>query len=223
MPRIANAPKMEYNITKAHSETFEIETKTVIKKHPGAIRFLITNTHSKAPSYAEGLKALATGNQFILDVISGDTENITYSGKKFGLGLNAEQEVSKEIGMFTRIGWNDGRYASWAFTEIDRTIHLGLSVKGTGWKRAYDVFAIAGVINAISHAHRNFLKAGGYGFIIGDGKLNYSNEAIIETYYSARFSNFFWLTLDYEFVNHPGYNKDRGPTHVFGIRGHVEL
>ena len=223
VPRIANAPKMEYNITKAHSETFEIETKTVIRKHPGAIRFLITNTHSKAPSYAEGLKALATGNQFILDVISGDTENITYSGKKFGLGLNAEQEVTKEMGMFTRIGWNDGRYASWAFTEIDRTIHLGLSVKGTGWKRADDVFAIAGVINAISHAHRNFLKAGGYGFIIGDGKLNYSNEAIIETYYSARFSKFFWLTLDYEFVNHPGYNKDRGPTHVFGIRGHIEL
>ena len=79
------------------------------------------------------------------------------------------------------------------------------------------------MINGISSDHRHFLAAGGYGFIIGDGQLNYGNEIIIETYYNAKLTSFFWLTFDYQFVNNPAYNKVRGPVHVFGIRGHIEL
>jgi high affinity Mn2+ porin len=82
---------------------------------------------------------------------------------------------------------------------------------------------IAGVANGLFTKHKDFLKAGQYGFIIGDGRLNYGKEAIIETYYNARLSNFFWLTANYQFVNNPAYNKDRGPVHVFAIRGHVEF
>ena len=90
-------------------------------------------------------------------------------------------------------------------------------------KRPDDVFGVAGVMNGLSDDHRSFLAAGGYGFIIGDGKLNYGKEAIVETYYNARFSDFLWLTVDYQFVNHPAYNKDRGPVNVFAIRGHIEF
>ena len=222
VPRIANFNLMEYN-SKAHSETIEFEHKLSIRKKPGAIRFIVSNTNSKAPSYAEGMKALATNNTFLLDVIQGNIENNKHGGKKFGIGFNGEQEITNEVGIFTRIGWSDGKYASWAFTEIDRTVNFGLSVKGNKWKRLNDVFGIATVINGISTEHRNFLKAGGYGFIIGDGKLNYANETIVETYYNAKLSNFFWLTLDYQFVNHPAYNKDRGPVHVLGIRAHIEF
>lgn len=222
VPRIANFHLMQYNIH-AHSETIEFEHKISINRKEGDIKLIASNTHSKAPSYQEGLEALATNDTFILDVIAGNTENDSYGGKKFGLDLNLEQELTKDLGVFCRLGWNDGKYASWAFTEIDQTLSAGLSFKGTKWKRSEDVFGIATAINGISKDHQSFLKEGGYGFIIGDGRLNYGNEAIIESYYNAKLAKFLWFTFDYQFVSNPAYNKDRGPVHVFGLRGHVEF
>jgi len=132
-----------------------------------------------------------------------------------------EQEITNDISAFARIGWNDGKYVTWAFTEIDQTAHAGLSIKGASWKRNDDVVGIAFDVNGISSEHREFLKNGGYGFIIGDGNLNYGHEAIVETYYSAKLHENFWLTFDYQFVNNPGYNKDRGPVNVFSARAHI--
>jgi len=221
VPAIANAPKMEYVLPGAHSETLEIERKILLDKRPGKLRFLISNTHSRSPSYQQGLKAIADNDTYILNVISGNAENNTYGGKKFGLGFSGEQELTNDLGVFMRAGWNDGKDASWAFTEIDQTLSAGLSLSGTKWKRPGDVFGVAGVVNGISGIHQKFLKNGGYGFIIGDGNLNYSHEGIVEVYYNAFLSNFFWLTADYQFVNNPGYNKDRGPVNAFAFRGHI--
>lgn len=222
VPRIANFHTMEYN-THAHAETFEFQHKLKINKRPGNIRFLVSANFNRAPSYTDGVKAVAAKDTFLLNVIEGNAENNKYGGRKYGLGLDMEQELTNTVGLFARIGWNDGQYASWAFTEIDRTASLGLSVKGNKWKRPDDVCGIATVVNGISADHRAFLKAGGYGFIIGDGNLDYGLENIIEAYYNAKVLSFLWLSVDYQFVNNPGYNKDRGPVHVFGIRGHVEL
>ncbi|HLK27173.1 MAG TPA: carbohydrate porin [Puia sp.] len=223
VPKIANHPEMEYKFSKAHSETAELEKKININKRKGAVRLLFSYTASRAPTYQQGMDALKTNDTTLLNVISGNGEGSSYGGKKTGLALNIEQELTDAIGAFARIGWNDGKHATWAFTEIDQTLQLGLSFKGTRWKRNDDVAGIAFVANGISSDHRDFLKAGGYGFIIGDGNLNYGHESILEAYYNAKIYNWFWLTFDYQFVNHPGYNKDRGPAHVFGIRGHVEL
>lgn len=223
VPVIANASKMEYRLSKAHSETLEIEKRYNIHRQSGTVRFIITNAFTRAPSYQLGLNALASNNTYLLNVISGESENNSFGGKKFGLGLSVEQLLTDDIGIFSRLGWNDGKYATWAYTEIDQTACLGLSVKGTKWHRPGDVAGIAGVLNGISKSHRDFLAAGGYGFIIGDGALNYGHEGIIEAYYNTYLFNNFWLTFDYQFVNDPGYNKDRGPVHVFGIRGHVAL
>jgi len=222
VPRIANFHLMEYGIH-AHSETFEFQHSFSIDKRKGTIRFMATGTHSRSPSYSEGIKAIADNNLFLLNVINGSAENNKYGGRKYGLGLNVEQEITDDIGFFARAGWNDGNDVSWAFTEIDRTISGGFSIKGIEWKRSQDVLGIGAVINGISPDHQTFLEDGGYGFIIGDGKLNYGHEQIIEAYYNAMLSKFFWLTLDYQFVKNPGYNKDRGPVNVFGIRGHIEL
>jgi hypothetical protein len=221
VPRIANYHLLEYKLPKAHSETLEFEHKIAINKRNGNFQLIFSNTRSKAPSYKDGINAVATTDNFLLDVISGDAENDSYGGKKFGLGLNIEQELTSEIGFFARIGWNDGKYASWAFTEIDQTFTAGLSVKGNGWKRGDDIFGIAIANNGISDGHRNFLKDGGYGFIIGDGKLNYGHETIIETYYNAKLLKFLSFSFDYQFVKNPAYNKDRGPVHVFGLRAHI--
>jgi len=223
VPKIANHPEMEYVFGKAHSETIEFEKKIHINRRSGTIRLLGSYTASRAPSYQSGLVALKTGDTTLLNVISGNAESKTYGGEKTGIGINMEQEITDNLGAFARAGWNDGKYATWAFTEIDQTAQLGLSLKGTKWKRKDDVAGIACVVNGISSEHRAFLKAGGYGFIIGDGNLNYGHEAILETYYNAKISQIFWLSFDYQFVNNPGYNKDRGPVHVFALRGHIAI
>jgi carbohydrate-selective porin OprB len=189
----------------------------------GKIRLLAYNTLSQAPSYEEGIQAIAQKNNFLLDVIQGNDEHNIYGGRKFGVGINIEQEISKHIGMFGRLGWNDGKYVSWAFTEVDKTANLGFSFKELFRNRPNDVVGFATSVNGISKEHQEFLKAGGYGFIIGDGNLNYDLEHIIETYYSTKLNKFLWLSFDYQFVINPGYNKDRGPVHVFGLRGHVEF
>ncbi len=222
VPRIANFHLMEYNLH-AHSETFEFQHSFLIKKRKGNVRFMASGTYSRSPSYAAGIKAIADGNLYLLDVINGTVENNKYGGSKYGLGLNIDQQISNDIGFFVRAGWNDGKYVSWAFTEIDRTISGGFSINGNEWKRPVDVLGIGGVINDISPDHKTFLADGGYGFIIGDGKLNYGHEQIIEAYYNAALSKFFWLTLDYQFIKNPGYNKDRGPVNVFGVRGHIQF
>ena len=224
VPKMANQSGMEYNISHVHSESFEIEKSWAINKHAGTARFLVTNTCSRAPSYLDGIKAVANNDTHLLNVFTGTEENNSFGGTKFGLGLSFNQELTNEIGVFARAGWNDGKHASWAFTEIDQTISGGLSVKGTKWHRAADVCGIAGVINGISKDHRDFLAAGGNGFIIGDGALNYGMEKIVETYYDIKLTTTLKLTFDYQFVSNPAYNKDRkGPIHVFGIRGHVEF
>ncbi|HWB93405.1 MAG TPA: carbohydrate porin [Puia sp.] len=223
VPVIANHPDMEYVFGKAHSETLELTKKIhLVDRRPGQLGFVLSYSATRAPTYQAGLDALKNNDSYLLDVISGNARGTTYGGKKTGLGLNMEQELTDDLGFFARAGWNDGKHVTWAFTEIDRTISAGLSLKGTGWKRKDDVVGLAQVVNAISADHRAFLKAGGYGFIIGDGNLNYGHETITEAYYNARLTKTFWLSFDYQLVINPGYNKDRqGPVHVFGFRGHL--
>jgi high affinity Mn2+ porin len=222
-PKIANHSAMEYVPGKSASETAEFERDFSIGKQPGVVRLLFTYTDSRAPSYKAGLAAIADADTPLLKVISGNAENPVYGGHKRGICLNAEQNIADNIGVFARAGWNDGRYATWAFTEIDQTLTGGFSFKGARWGRNGDVAGVAGVMNGISAEHRAFLKAGGYGFIIGDGNLNYGYEEIFETYYKAALFTNVFVSADYQFVNHPAYNKDRGPVHVFAIRAHFEF
>lgn len=220
VPRIANYSSLEYRFSKAHSETLELEHNFKLGNNPGSVRLVVSGTLSRAPSYADGLKALATGSAFIPAVIAGDTANDKFGGRKTAIGLNLEQSISPSAGVFARAGWNDGKYASWAFTEIDRTVSAGMLIKGKSWSRPEDSWGIASSINGLSSPHRQYLAAGGYGFIIGDGALNYGHEAIIETFYNAVLNSFCHLSADYQFVHAPGYNKDRGPVHVFALRVH---
>lgn len=223
VPIMANYSKMEYRPWKAHAEALEITRTFSPDNRPANIRFLIAQTFSRAPSYQSGIKAIQTNDTYLLDVFEGNVEAKSFGGKKFTIGINADKELSNSTGIFARAGWNDGKYATWAFTEIDRTLSIGTSIKGNGWRRPNDNLGIAIVANGISKDHRNFLKDGGNGFILGDGKLNYGLENILEVYYSMSFTKFFNLSFDYQFVNNPGYNKDRGPVNVFGFRGHVNL
>lgn len=143
VPKIANHPEMEYVFGKAHSETIEFGTQLHIGRQSGIIRFLVSHTASRAPSYKDGIIALMNHDTTLLKVISGNAEGVSYRGHKTGIGLSIEQQVSNTTGIFARAGWNDGKDVSWAFTEVDQTLHTGLSFKGARWKRPQDVAGIA--------------------------------------------------------------------------------
>jgi high affinity Mn2+ porin len=139
---------------------------------------------------------------------------------KYGFGLNIEQVVAKNIGVFTRLGWSDGQNEAWVFSDVDRTATLGISVKGEAWCRPNDTFGLAGVLNGISRVHQDFLAAGGTGILAGDGALTYGLEQILETYYDFNVWKTVHTSLGYQFINHPAFNRDRGPVSVFAARLH---
>ena len=134
-----------------------------------------------------------------------------------------EQSVTDDVGVFGRWSWNDGHNEIMAFTDIDRSLSGGVSIKGKSWGRKNDTIGIGGAINGLSGDHRDFIAAGGLGILIGDGALNYRTERILETYYSYALLDTTWLTFDYQFIANPAYNADRGPVSVFSARLHAEF
>jgi high affinity Mn2+ porin len=219
VPLKANGSVMDLNIKRSRSEAFEFEHKYNLGNHPGTIRLMTYLTQARMGNYR---KAIEWG------VLHNESPVIDSVGKvgrtKYGFGINIEQQLSDNIGVFARAGWNDGHNETWVFTEIDRHISAGLMFSGVAWNRKNDNFGISQVINWLSEDHKNYLMAGGYGFIIGDGNLNYNPELITELFYSFRLRDYpFWISPDYQFILDPAYNKDRGPVHAFGLRAHLEF
>ncbi len=142
------------------------------------------------------------------------------SGTKYGFGLNFEQPLADdgETGIFGRFGWNDGAHETWSYTESDRHASLGLQLCGGRWGRQDDRFGIAYGVNGLSTPHKSYLEAGGSGILLGDGKLNYSVEQVLEAYYRIQITRYAHLSPDFQYIENPGYNRDRGPAEVYSLR-----
>ena len=164
-------------------------------------------------SYRDAIKAAPS---------SPDIETVrSYKNYKGGFVINAAQQLSRNWGSFLRMSYNDGQNETWAYTEIDRSLNLGVVWSGSGFQKQNQA-GIGVVFNGLTTPHRDYLAAGGYGFIIGDGRLNYATEIITEAYY--RFSFFddrLQLSPDYQFAVNPACNEDRGPVHIFSLRTHL--
>jgi high affinity Mn2+ porin len=215
VPKEANGLEMDTRIQDAFSLNAEFERRFQLNEKKGAFRFLLYRNQARMGNYREAIDDSA----YHTDI----TQTRSYSRSKYGFDLNAEQQLSADVGMFARIGWNDGVNETWAFTEIDRSFSVGTILTGTSCQRPQDQVGAAFVINGLSKDHADYLAAGGYGFIIGDGKLNYGAESILEVFYSLEVSSVIKMTGDYQFILNPGYNGDRGPVHVFAIRMHTEI
>jgi high affinity Mn2+ porin len=215
--RVANQLIFDPNFSKANSETFEVEIPHNIFPNPGTIRILGFYTMAHMGNYRLAI------DQAPKDSVPDITATRAYGRSKYGFELNIDQQLGKNISAFSRTSWNDGKNETWMFTEIDQSFSAGCALDGPFRKPGDDIIRGAIVINGISDDHRKYLEAGGSGFILGDGKLNYALEMIFEAQYLTHITRYFALTADYQFVMNPGYNSDRGPVHVFGLRGHVEL
>jgi carbohydrate-selective porin OprB len=152
-----------------------------------------------------------------------DVAQVRRLQSKQGFGAGTQVELADGIGVYARGGWSDGRTEAFAFTEIDRSLAAGTLVKGARWRRENDTLGFAGYVNGLSSAHRDYLAAGGQGFFLGDGRLNYATERIFEAFYSFGFARGAFLTADWQHIANPGYNRDRGPADVYNVRLHFEL
>jgi carbohydrate-selective porin OprB len=139
---------------------------------------------------------------------------------KRGYGLNAQRTLGA-WGVFVRGGWSDGRNESFAYTEIDRTASAGASHDAAFLGREDDVLVAGFVTSGLSSAHRRYLEAGGIGFQIGDGRLAYGREQVFEAHYNAQITGGISIAGDFQRVWNPGYNRDRGPISVYGVRIHL--
>jgi high affinity Mn2+ porin len=195
----------------------EFERRYSIAGHPGAIRFLGWLDEAHFASYDAAtaiLKAEGPG---------ADISAARAYRYKYGFGLNWEQEIAKNAGLFSRLGWNDGHNESWTFTDVNWSASLGMSVKGERWSRPDDTVGLVGIVSGASRANQKFLEAGGVDLTDGDGALSYSPEKVFETYYNYHISKQVCCALDYQLVINPAFNSVRGPTSIFGARFHWQF
>jgi carbohydrate-selective porin OprB len=215
MPKVANGLDLDPDILNARADNLELEVKYLRRPgFRGTVRLLGYINHARMGSYAEAVAAPG-----IPDI----TAHRAVGRTKMGVGLNLIQELWGRAHVFARAGWNDGKNESFAYTEIDDTVQIGFDVLGTLWRRRFDKLGAAFVTNGLSPDHREYLRRGGLGFVLGDGNLSYARETIFEAYYNAQVWRGAFLAGDVQFITNPGYNAARGPVWVFSLRGHLEF
>ncbi len=217
-PKIANGARFDRRLFRDRGDLFEAERRYEVSKHPGAVRALGFLLHTDSGTYQDAINEAKQ---------TGTTPDVTATRRvgtlKYGVGLNFEQEITSDMGVFSRLGWNDGRTESFVFTAMDRLAEGGVSVTGKRWHRRFDTAATALTVGGLSNVHAQYLALGGLDFLIGDGRLNYGPEYGWETYYNARLFPGFFAAFDLQRVANPAYNQDRGPVWVPSIRLHIEL
>lgn len=216
MPKIANGIHLDLNLARARGDNFELELHpALVEKRATVLRLLTFVNHANMGSYRESIQS--AGND-VPDV----TDSRRQSRVKYGFGANTEQEVTKDLRLFGRFGWNEGHNESFAYTEVDQSLAFGADLRGKSWKRGDDKAAVAVLVDALSGDHRQYLARGGQGFLLGDGALNYGREKIIEAYYNFHLWRGVSLSFNVQRIWNPGYNRDRGPVIVPSFRLHIE-
>jgi len=214
MPKQSNGLALNPRIFYSFGDQIEIEHAHVLGGRAGKVRVLAYRNQADMGGYRDSLDDAAA---------SGATPDLATSRRKrvkYGFGINIEQSLSADIGVFARGSWNNGKAEEFAFTEIDRSVSAGMLIKGASWGRPSDSIGVALVRNGISGPHSDYLAAGGLGFFIGDGRLTYRTENIFEAFYSLGVVKEVWISADFQRIFDPAYNADRGPVSVASARFH---
>lgn len=215
-PKVANGPQFDKDLLHAYSLEAQYERRFELGGRSGAARVIVFYNRADMGNYRESI-----------DEAGDQPPDITATRRvgrpKVGFVLNLEQDLGHDLGAFLRISGNDGRNEAWAYAEIERSVTGGVLRKAPFAGRPDDTAGAAFIVNGLSPDHRDYLAAGGYGFMIGDGQLAYGLETVVELFYQALVVKHLWLSADYQFVLNPAYNRDRGPVNVLGARVHAEF
>ena len=216
-PKEANGLEFDHDVAEAHGDVLEVAHRHALGGRPGAVRILGFWNHARMGVYRNALAAAPPGAP--PDV----TATRAPGREKYGFGLNVEQEIVPSVGAFLRAGWNDGKTEAWAFTEVERTVTLGVSVSGALWRRPDDAFGAAVAWNGVNADHRDYLAAGGLGFMLGDGALSAEAENVVDVFYRFAPWKFFAVSAEVERFTNLAFNRDRGPVTVWGLRFHASI
>ena len=221
MPTVANGIDMDWAFSRAHGQNGEFELRhSFVPKRKGAHAHSLLRQPRPHGHLSRGGRRLPrpepTRHRNIM-------LHEHFSALKYGFGYNTEQEITENLRVFGRFGWNEGQHESFAYTEVDQTVEAGADYAGTRWHRPVDKIGLAVVSNAIKRDHQNYLRLGGLGFLLGDGNLNYGRENIVESYYNWHAWRGLFYALDVQHIDNPGYNRDRGPAWVGSVRAHVDF
>lgn len=220
MPTVANGTDLDADLRRARAENLELEWKPHwFQGRDTFIRPLAYLNHANMGDYGQAIAAFENHTDRIPDI----TLHRHQGTLKQGFGLNVEQSLPANFRVFLRAGWNEGHHESFAYTEMNDTFAIGTELTGDGWGRKQDQIGSAFETGGISSKHQQYLALGGLGFILGDGRLKYGREVISETYYNAHIVSGLYMAVQLSFVNNPGYNRDRGPVVVPGVRAHVDF
>jgi high affinity Mn2+ porin len=220
MPKIANGIDLVYRPWQVHAENWEYELRHgLIPGKSGVVRLLAYTNYANMGIYRDVIANFEEGLTPMPEI----TSHPWHITRKYGFGVNVEQNLTRHLTAFARFGWDNGKTESFAYTEVDQTFAEGLGANGAWWHRKQDRAGIAFVSNAICKDHQTYLADGGYGFLLGDGALNYGRENIVETYYTAHVWRGIYVAPGLQHINDPGYNRDRGPILVPSFRAHVEF
>ncbi len=218
LTNMPNSAFLNFPLLQQNQYVAELEERHRLWDRPGKVKLLSWVTFGNLGSYNDALALGAATGQ------TPDTGTVRHWQSKYGVGINLEQQIIPDLGMFARAGWSQGSVEEVDFTDVDQSVSLGFSLAGTRWGRPDDKVGLAGVINQISHAAKEYFAAGGLGGIIGDGQLPKAGpEQILETYYDFAAFSFANVTADYQFVNNPAYNRERGPVSAFALRLHAQF
>src|SRR5271170_129528 len=220
MPKVANGINLEANLGQARAENIEVELHgRVPRLKPGVLRLLSYVNHANMGIYNVAIDNFLAGQGTAPDI----TAHPLQTTVKYGFGINFEQPINAWLGVFGRWGWNEGQHESFAYTEVDQTDQIGVGGNGKRWGRKYDRLGVVFVSNGISRPHQEYLALGGLGFLLGDGRLHYGRENILEAFYTLHLWRGLYPAVGVQHINDPGYHQDRGPVVVPTLRAHVEF
>jgi high affinity Mn2+ porin len=220
MPKVANGIDLVWKPWQAHAENFEYELRHgLIPKKSGMVRLLAFTNYANMGIYRVAIAQFRAGLVPVPEI----TNHPWHITRKYGFGINLEQNLTRYLTAFGRFGWDNGKTESFAYTEVDQTFAGGLGANGALWHRRYDRAGVAFVTNGICKDHQIYLADGGLGFLLGDGALRYGRENIVETYYTAHVWRGIYIAPGVQHINNPGYNRDRGPVTVPTLRLHTEF
>ena len=237
MPKIPNDLSLELRFWERYASVIELEHSHTILGMPGTVRLLGYRNQTFSGRFDDAIDAFRAnpaknaaacpegqGTGGSTNATAPDLCWVRKTNVKLGIGLNLEQYVATDIGLFLRGMYSDGFSEVAAYNAADMSLSFGATARGTLWARPFDMTGIAVGLSWISQAHARYLAAGGVDGFIGDGRLNPGTEGVFEVFYSVNFVRAIWVSLDYQLIFNPGYNKDRaGPVHIPGLRVHAEF
>ena len=217
VPTTSNANTFDLNIPSRGEYAAELELPYARDSHPGKLRLFAWVNRAVMGSYAAALAMPATTPGYP------DLTQTREVRTNYGFVANLEQELTSDLGLFSRGSWSPGLLEIIGWTDCDWSASLGAVLKGTRWRRPDDKLGLATVIEGLSPEAQAYFDAGGLGILIGDGHLDYRPEQVVEAYYACNVLQWLTITLDYQLVANPAYNSDRGPVSIFAARIHAEF